>query len=118
MPEVFDWPGIDRLPNPVRCPWCGSKYTSMARGPQRRYYCHSCFRSFETPAEVAYDVIAEEWTPALAALQAAGELIAVRLGAGFYGICLLGEVSELETALRPTQIGPSPDGPAPCPRRR
>lgn len=70
----------------------------MARGPRRRYYCHSCFRSFEPAQEVPYDVIADEWTPALAALQAAGELIAVRLGAGFYGICLIGEVSELETA--------------------
>lgn len=90
---------IDRLPSPPRCPWCGSVYTSVSRSPSRRFYCHACFRAFTETPDAPYDVIADEWTPALAALQAAGELIAVPLGAGFYGICLLAGRSDLATAL-------------------
>lgn len=100
MPEVFDWPTIDRLPTLLRCPWCGSKYTSMARGPQRRYYCHSCFRSFEPAQEVPYDVIADGWTPELGALQAAGEVIIIRLSEGFYGVCLISATIPLDEGPR------------------
>ncbi len=107
MPEVFDWPATDRLSTVVRCPWCGSRYTSMARGPERCRYCHSCFRSFAVATEDGYDVIADAWSPAIAALQAAGELIAVHLGAGFYGICLLSGISALERTCQasPRQAG-------------
>lgn len=99
MPDLQRDRSIDRSPTTPRCPWCGSLYTSISRSPSRRYYCHACFRAFAETPEAPYDVIADEWTPALAALQASGELIAVRLGGGFYGICLLTGRSDLATAL-------------------
>ncbi|MDR7402236.1 MAG: hypothetical protein QN155_08420 [Armatimonadota bacterium] len=99
MPEVFFRPSIHRLPDLPRCPWCGSRYTSRARQP-RIYYCHSCFRAFEEIPEVPYDFVADEWSPALGALQREGELILVLLGAGFYGVCLISVESPLQALLR------------------
>ncbi len=56
-------------------------------------------------------MIAEEWTPFLAALQAAGELIAVPLGGGFYGVCLITGESALDAALWALHLAePSPSG--------
>ncbi len=79
---------IDRLPVPPRCPWCGSRFTSRSRRAEG-YFCHSCWRAFLDATPVAFDFIADAWTPELAALQAGGELIAVALLQGFLGVCLI-----------------------------
>ncbi len=72
----------------------------MSRGPRFRCYCYSCFRTFDNVPEVPFDAIADAWIPALAALQEAGDLIAVRLGEGFYGICLIAVESPLGSHVR------------------
>ncbi len=72
----------------------------MARGLRFRCYCYSCFRAFDGTPEVPFDAVAAAWTSALAALQEAGELIAVRLGEGFYGICLIAVESPLHGHVR------------------
>ena len=51
---------IDRLADPVRCPHC-----------------------------LPFDFVADGWTPDLAALQAAGEVIAVRLPNSFLGVSVI-----------------------------
>lgn len=38
---------------------------------------------------MSFDFVADTMSGDLAALQAAGEVIAVRLPAGFYGVCLI-----------------------------
>lgn len=81
-------PALDRLPDPPRCPWCGSKFTSRSRRTDG-YFCHSCWRSFIDAPLVAFDFVADGWTPDLAALQTGGELIAVALPSGFLGVCLI-----------------------------
>jgi hypothetical protein len=79
---------IDRLPEPLRCPWCGSGFTSRSRG-REAWFCHSCWRVFREVAEVGYDFVADGWSAALGKLQADGELIAVRLPHGFVGVCMI-----------------------------
>jgi len=79
---------IDRLPNPPRCPWCGSGFTSRSRG-REAWFCHSCWRVFRESADLGYDFIADGWSDGVGALQAGGELIAVRLPHGFVGVCLI-----------------------------
>jgi ribosomal protein L37AE/L43A len=77
----------------LRCEWCGSNDT-MPRGSSGTHYCRRCARLFRDAPEVPFDVVADQWTPALSALQAAGEIIAVHLPGGFYGICVLAGVIE------------------------
>lgn len=72
----------------LRCPRCGSGDT-VRYGASGRHYCFRCRRLFYDVPEAPFDVVADEWTPALAALQSAGEIIMVRLPGGFYGVCLL-----------------------------
>ena len=79
---------IDRLPEPLRCPWCGSGFTSRSRG-REAWFCHSCWRVFRELPEVGYDFVANDWSQALGVLQASGELIAVRLPHGFVGVCMI-----------------------------
>lgn len=79
---------IDRLLDPPRCPHCGSKFTSRSRRVDG-YFCHSCWRPFREAPEVPFDFIADGWHPDLAALQAAGEVIAVALAGGFLGVCVI-----------------------------
>jgi len=76
---------IDRLPAPPRCPHCGSRFTSLSRRAEG-YFCHSCWRPFQDAPEVSYDFVADGWTRELAALQAAGEVVAVALAYGFLGV--------------------------------
>jgi hypothetical protein len=57
-------------------------------------------RAFEDVPEAPFDLIVDEWSPALGDLQRNGDLIAVPLGAGFYGVCLIAEESPLQAALR------------------
>jgi len=79
---------IDRLGDPPRCPFCGSAFTSRSRRVEG-YFCHSCWRRFAEAEEVAFDFVADGWTPELSALQAAGEVIVVALPKGFLGVCVL-----------------------------
>jgi len=79
---------IDRLSGPLRCPWCGSGFTSRNRG-REAWFCHSCWRVFRELPEVGYDFVADGWSEALGILQASGELIAVRLPHGFVGVCMI-----------------------------
>lgn len=79
---------IDRLAEPVRCPWCGSGFTSRSRG-REAWFCHSCWRVFRDVPDLGYDFIADGWSEALALLQASGELITVRLPHGFVGVCMI-----------------------------
>jgi hypothetical protein len=83
----------DPPPARLRCSWCGSDDT-VPRGSSGTYYCPRCSRLFRDASEVPFDVIANQWTPALGVLQAAGDIVAVRLPCGFYGVCLLPEVIE------------------------
>jgi hypothetical protein len=80
-------------PGHLRCSWCGSDDTTL-RGSSGTHYCRRCSRLFLDAREIAFDVIADQWTPALSALQAAGEIIAVGLPGGFYGVCLLPDMLE------------------------
>jgi hypothetical protein len=79
---------VDLPPGHLCCPWCGSG-DAVPRASSGTYYCPRCTRLFRDAPEVPFDVVADEWTPALSALQAAGDVIAVRLPGGFYGVCLL-----------------------------
>lgn len=79
---------IDRLVDPVRCPHCGSTFTSRSRRGQG-YSCHSCWRSFTEAGGLPFDFVADGWTPELASLQAAGEVIAVRLPNSFLGVSVI-----------------------------
>lgn len=79
---------IDRLADPVRCPHCGSTFTSRSRRGQG-YFCHSCWRGFTEAGGLPFDFVADGWTPELAALQAAGEVIAVRLPNSFLGVSVI-----------------------------
>ena len=79
---------IDRLSEPLRCPWCGSGFTSRSRG-REAWFCHSCWRVFREQPEVGYDFVADGWSEALGILQASGELITVRLPHGFVGVCMI-----------------------------
>jgi hypothetical protein len=72
----------------LRCSSCGSDETAQYPA-SARHYCFRCSRFFHDASEVPFDVVADGWTPALGALQAAGEIIAVRLPGGFYGLCVL-----------------------------
>jgi hypothetical protein len=53
------------------------------------HYCRRCCRLFKEAPQVSFDVVADRWTAGLGALQAAGEVIVVRLPGGFYGVCVL-----------------------------
>lgn len=77
-----------RQPGTLKCPRCGSDATAWYRA-SGRHYCFRCSRFFQDAAEVLFDVVADGWTPALGALQAAGEIVSVRLPSGFYGVCVL-----------------------------
>ncbi len=79
---------LDRVPPPLRCPWCGSGFTSRSRG-REAWFCHSCWRVFREAAEVSYDFVADGWTDALGALQGSGDIITVRLPYGFIGVCMI-----------------------------
>lgn len=98
MPTLFSRQPVRRPQTPPRCPWCGSALTARSRNPGT-YYCHRCLRAFGDAPEVPFDFIFDQWAPELAALQATGDLIAVRLPEGFYGICILAE-EDLLTSLR------------------
>lgn len=98
MPALYSSQPVQRHPAP-RCPWCGSAFTARSRNPGT-YYCHRCLRVFGDAPEVAFDFIVDEWTRELAALQATGDLIAVRFPLGFYGICILGEEDPLTSVRR------------------
>lgn len=89
-----------------RCARCGSQAAVHYVGPGR-YYCEPCLGRFQRAPNVPFDVVVDEWTTALGALQTAGELIAVRLPRGFYGVCLLPGVSAFELALRSVQRQPT-----------
>jgi len=82
-----------------RCARCGSEVALHYVGPGR-YYCESCLGRFRHAPDVPFDVVADEWTAELGALQIAGELIAVRLPMGFYGLCLLTGESAFELTTR------------------
>lgn len=69
------------MPSPVR-----GRHCPAARGV---YYCRRCGQLFRDAPEVPFDVVADRWTTDLGALQAAGEIVMVRLPGGFYGVCLL-----------------------------
>lgn len=79
---------VDHPPGRLRCSWCGSGETTP-HGSSGLQYCLRCYRFFRDAPEVPFDVVADEWTEPLRALQAAGEIIVVRLPGGFYGVCLL-----------------------------
>ena len=79
---------IDRLAEPARCPYCGSTFTSRSRR-REGYFCHSCWRGFTEAGDLPFDFVADGWTPELAALQAAGEVIAVGLPNEFLGVCVI-----------------------------
>jgi hypothetical protein len=79
---------VGHPPGHLRCAWCGSDDTTP-RGSSGTHYCHHCARLFRDAPEIPFDVIADQSTPALSALQAAGDVIAVRLPGGFYGVCVL-----------------------------
>jgi len=79
---------IDRLAEPVRCPHCGSAFTSR-RQRGGGCFCHSCWRGFTEAGDLPFDFVADGWTPELAALQAAGEVIAVRLPNDFVGVSVI-----------------------------
>ncbi len=81
-------PRLDRLPDPPRCPWCGSRFTSRTRRAEG-YFCHSCWRQFVESPEVAFDFVADAWSPELAALQATGEIVTVPLPHGFLGVSVI-----------------------------
>jgi hypothetical protein len=72
----------------LRCSSCGSDATAQY-GASGRHYCYRCSRFFQDAPGVAFDLVADGWTPGLGALQAAGEVIAVPLRGGFYGVCVL-----------------------------
>ncbi|HEV2356858.1 MAG TPA: hypothetical protein VGZ23_04495 [bacterium] len=61
---------------------------SAARGAARETPRRTDLPVFSA-ASAAINVVADEWTEALQTLQAAGEVIVVRLPGGFYGVCLL-----------------------------
>lgn len=79
---------IDRLADPARCPHCGSTFTSRSRRGEG-FFCHSCWRGFTEAGSLPFDFVADGWTPELAALQAAGEVIAVGLPNEFLGVCVI-----------------------------
>jgi len=88
-----------------RCARCGSEVALHYADPGN-YYCESCLGRFRHAPHVPFDVVVDEWTAALGALQTTGELIAVRLPRGFYGLCLLAgesasELTHLSTQRRP-----------------
>ena len=82
-----------------RCARCGSAVDLHYVGPAR-YLCESCLRRPLNAPAVPFDVVVDGWTDHLGALQAAGELIAVRLPHGFYGVCLLAGESAFDLAYR------------------
>jgi len=86
-------------PSRPRCAWCGSEVDLHRVGP-RRYVCESCFRRFANVPEVPFDVVVDEWTEHLGALQGSGEIVVVRLPQGFYGVCLLASESPFDLAYR------------------
>jgi len=88
---------INPLPSRLRCVRCGSEANLHYAGPGR-YFCEHCLRRYPAVPEVPFDVVVDEWTAHLGALQAAGELVAVRLPRGFYGVCLLPGTSAVELA--------------------
>ena len=96
-----------------RCGRCGSAVDLHYVGPGR-YLCESCLRRSQNVPEIPFDVIVDEWTVHLGALQAAGELIAVRLPHGFYGVCVLAGESTFDVAYRALA---RPRLPVPAPRR-
>lgn len=93
-----------------RCARCGSEAALHYAGPGN-YYCESCLGRFRHTPDVPFDVVVDEWTAGLGALQATGELIAVRLPRGFYGLCLLtGEsASETDAPFHPAPATHRPD---------
>ena len=96
----------DVSPTRPRCARCGSAVAAHYVGPGH-YYCESCFARLRYAPEVPFDVVADEWTSELGALQSAGELIAVRLPGGFYGVCVLTGESAFELAQRSIRRGRS-----------
>ncbi len=82
-----------------RCARCGTDAGVHYVGPGY-YYCEPCLRRAQRAPEVPFDVVVNEWTAELGLLQAAGELIAVRLPRGFYGVCLLTAESAGDLARR------------------
>jgi hypothetical protein len=86
-------------PNRPQCSRCGAETTLHYIGPGH-YFCESCLGRLRGAPEVPFDVILDAWTAQLGELQAAGELIAVCLSRGFYGVCLLTGESALELACR------------------
>ncbi|GEM_PF-1521702 len=91
-------------PAALRCSWCGSGDT-IPHGSTSLHYCLRCHRFFRAVPEIPFDAVADEWTAALGALQAAGEIIAVPLPEGFYGICVVSVRVERSTG-RPAAPGP------------
>lgn len=79
---------IDRLADPPRCPHCGSTFTSRSRRAEG-WFCHSCWHRFADAPAVPFDFVADGWTPELALLQAAGEVIAIALPKEFLGVCVI-----------------------------
>lgn len=79
---------VGRPPGHLRCSRCGSDDTTPY-GVSGRHYCFRCARLFQDAPAVPFDVVADQWTPGLRALQEAGEIVAVRLPGGFYGVYLL-----------------------------
>lgn len=81
------------------CPSCGS--TSIPNtAASGGYFCYRCKRTFGEIELVPFDDVVDAWTPHLAALQAAGDAVIVRLPAGFYGVCLIRAESLMASILR------------------
>lgn len=82
----------------ICCPRCGSTHVSHYRGDE--YCCYNCWHRFLWAPQVPFDFVADGWTPELAAAQAAGDVILVRLPKGFYGVCVITEEGPFERLLR------------------
>jgi len=95
----------DPPPDRPRCVRCSSATAVHYVGPGR-YYCEPCLGRFQRAPNVPFDVVVDEWTTQISALQTAGELITVRLPRGFYSVCLLAGESALERAHRSVQRRP------------
>lgn len=106
-----DAPAVASLAVPIRCPRCGSTHISQYRGDE--YCCYACWNRFQWVPEVPFDFVADQWSRDLAAAQAAGEVILVRLPKGFYGVCVIAEEGPLERALRVRSLGRTTRRPAP-----
>ncbi|MBI4279149.1 MAG: hypothetical protein HY660_11900 [Armatimonadetes bacterium] len=70
------------------CPECGGRSTYRVKGSDLSY-CYTCRKAYSEIPDAPYDLVLDEWDARLAGLQAAGDVVLVRLPKGFIGVCIL-----------------------------